>query len=86
MLVLLTIIVLSILTFPAQASDLNQLSTSSLPTVTGTPSGVMATVLLGQETQINVRAGPGVFYEKIGLLLPGQKVPVLGNLPVEIGS
>lgn len=86
MLVLLTIIVLSILTFPAQASDLNQLSTSSLPTVTGTPSGVMATVLLGQETQINVRAGPGVFTKKSACCFLVKKYLYWENLPVEIGS
>lgn len=66
-------------TISANASSLKQLSTASIPTVTGTPSGVVATVLLGQENQINVRAGPGVFYEKVGVLLPGQVVPVKGK-------
>jgi len=61
------------------AGALLQQPTIALPTVTGTPSGAMATVRLDQEEQINVRSGPGVFFDKIGVLLPGQKVPVLGR-------
>jgi hypothetical protein len=49
------------------------------PTVTGTPSGVMASVRQGQPEVPNVRSGPGRFYPKIGLLLPGQQVPVKGK-------
>ncbi len=49
------------------------------PTVTGTPSGVMASVRQGQPEIPNVRSGPGRFYPKIGLLLPGQQVPVKGK-------
>lgn len=49
-----------------------------VPTVTGTPKGVTATVSMDQEF-VNVRSGPGVFYEKIGYLLPGQQVPVKGR-------
>jgi hypothetical protein len=75
----LLITFISIFALPVQASDLKQQNTSSIPTVTGTPSGVMATVLMGQENQINVRAGPGVFFEKVGILIPGQKVPVKGK-------
>jgi hypothetical protein len=62
-----------------QAQSLFQQPTGSIPTVTGTPTGVVATVLLGQEPQINVRSGPGTFYDKVGVLLPGQIVPVLGK-------
>jgi Bacterial SH3 domain len=49
------------------------------PTVTGTPSGVMATVRLDQQEIPNVRSGPGRFYPKIGVLLAGQQVPVKGK-------
>jgi hypothetical protein len=49
------------------------------PTVTGTPSGVMATVRTDQQEIPNVRSGPGRFYPKIGVLLPGQQVPVKGK-------
>ncbi len=52
---------------------------SGAPTVTGTPSGVMASVRQGQPEIPNVRSGPGRFYPKIGLLLPGQQVPVKGK-------
>jgi len=61
------------------AEVISQQPTISLPTVTGTPSGIMATVRLDQEEQINVRSGPGVFFDKVGVLLPGQKAPVIGR-------
>lgn len=63
----------------ANTNKIYQQPTISIPTVTGTPRGVIATVLLGQEDQINVRSGPGVFFEQVGVLLPGQQVPVLGR-------
>jgi len=62
-----------------QAQQLLQQPTGSIPTVTGTPQGVTAVVLLGQEPQINVRAGPGTFYDKAGVVIPGQTVNVLGK-------
>ena len=62
-----------------QAQQLFQQPTGTIPTVTGTPEGVTATVLLGQEPQINVRSGPGTFYDKVGVVIPGQTVNVLGK-------
>jgi hypothetical protein len=58
-----------------------QIPTGSIPTVTGTPSGVMATVKAGQnESTINVRSGPhALYYPKIGVLVEGQSVPALGR-------
>lgn len=56
-----------------------QQPTVAIPTVTGTPSGVMAIVRLDQEENPNVRSGPGVFYPKIGVLLPGQSAPAKGK-------
>lgn len=56
-----------------------QQPTVAIPTVTGTPEGVTATVLLDQVDPVNVRSGPGVFFDKIGVLLPGQKVTVAGR-------
>jgi hypothetical protein len=75
------IVLFFVLISPAQANDtLQQLITGTLmPTVTGTPSGVTATVRMDQENQINVRNGPSVFYDKVGVLLPGQVVPVVGR-------
>ncbi len=61
------------------AQDLNQQPTIAIPTVTGTPKGVTATVLLNQEESINVRSGPGVFFDKVGVLLPGQEASVRGR-------
>jgi uncharacterized protein YraI len=63
----------------AKAQGLNQQPTIAIPTVTGTPKGVTATVLLNQEESINVRSGPGVFFDKVGVLLPGQEAAVRGR-------
>lgn len=65
-------------TVAAEAVILQQ-PTGALATVTGTPEGVTATVLLDQPDGVNVRSGPGEEYEKIGKLLPGQKVYVKGR-------
>ena len=62
-----------------KAQGLNQQPTIAIPTVTGTPKGVTATVLLNQEDSVNVRSGPGVFFDKVGVILPGQEVAVLGR-------
>ena len=62
-----------------KAQGLNQQPTIAIPTVTGTPKGVTATVLLNQEESINVRSGPGVFFDKVGVLLPGQQAAVKGR-------
>ncbi len=65
---------------PVAAGELiAQQPTVAIPTVTGTPEGVTATVLLDQEDPVNVRSGPGVFFDKVGVLLPGQKVSVSGR-------
>jgi uncharacterized protein YraI len=64
----------------AEASSLNQMPTVDIATVTGTPSGVMATVKMDvDQGQVNVRSGPGTFYDKVGVLLAGQKVPAKGK-------
>lgn len=56
-----------------------QQPTISIPTVTGTPEGVTATVRLDQVDPVNIRAGPGVFFDKIGILQYGQSVSVTGR-------
>jgi hypothetical protein len=61
------------------ASGLNQQPTIAIPTVTGTPKGITATVPLNQLDSVNVRSGPGALFDKVGVILPGQEVPVLGR-------
>ena len=67
---------------PVLASPLSQLPTGSIPTVTGTPSGPMAVVVPGNEPQVNLRSGPGALYDRVGVLLIGQKVPAKGRSPL----
>jgi len=67
------------LNLSVKAENLLQQPTISLPTVTGTPAGVMVIVNLDQPDPINVRSGPNVLNDKIGVLLPGQKAPALGK-------
>ena len=69
----------SFLNDSVKAEKLQQQPTVMLPTVTGTPEGVMVIVNLDQPDPINVRSGPGVLYNLIGVLLAGQKVPALGK-------
>ncbi len=71
-----------ILTTVYTLSDAKQVQaqqpTGSIPTVTGTPSGVIASVR-EDEPRVNVRSGPGYFWDPIGVLLLGQSVPVIGK-------
>lgn len=68
-------------TVPVKAVQLAQLPTGSIPTVTGTPSGPMAVVVPGNESQVNLRSGPGALYDRVGVLLVGQEAPALGRSP-----
>ncbi len=64
---------------PGGPSALAQQPTGSIPTVTGTPSGPVATVYLDLE-QVEVLAGPSQYsYPAIGILLAGQRAPALGR-------
>jgi len=67
------------LNLSVKAENLLQQPTIALPTVTGTPAGVMVIVNLDQPDPINVRSGPNVLNDKIGVLQPGQKAPALGK-------
>lgn len=53
------------------------LQATEAATVTGTPQG--PTVLVPE--QVNVRSGPGVDYDQIGVLIQGQRAPALGRSP-----
>ncbi len=65
---------------PVSASDPFQLPTVAIATVTGSPSGPMV-VMNGNEPQANLRAGPGSNYERVGILLQGQRLPAKGRSP-----
>jgi hypothetical protein len=54
--------------------------TLTIPTVTGTPEGPMASVKASL-IYIPVRSGPGQNYLEIGVLVENQKVPALGTSP-----
>lgn len=57
-----------------------QQPTGSIPTVTGTPKGITATIKIGAtEDLVNVRSGPQVAYPKIGVIVLGVEVPVVGK-------
>ena len=62
----------------ASAKPLAQIPTGSIPTVTGTPYGPYIIVNNDNE-QINVREYPSSLAPKVGVLLAGQKVPVVGK-------
>ena len=63
------------------AAEKFQQPTVPIATVTGTPSGVIAIVSLDVVDYPKVRSGPGIFFDQIGVLLPGQRIPVLGRTP-----
>jgi len=57
-----------------------QQPTGNIPTVTGTASGPIITVI--NPDGANVRAGPSSFdYAEIGFLVPGETAPALGRSP-----
>lgn len=68
-------------TVRVDASPLEQQPSPNIPTVTGTPTGPIGRTVLDQD-EINVRSGPGTdVYPRIGVLLPGQDVQILGKSP-----
>lgn len=63
---------------PVQGNVVAQQPTGSVPTVTGTPTGMIVRVNFDIET-VNVYSGPSSFlYPSVGVLLKGQEVPALG--------
>jgi hypothetical protein len=66
---------------PVEASELAQLPTGSVPTVTSTSSGPMVVMLPGNEPQANLRSGPGALFDRVGILVVGQRVPAKGRSP-----
>lgn len=69
-------------TTPVKASNPNQIPTGKVPTVTSTPGGAFVTVRIDlDQSFVNLRSGPNATYDKVGVLLIGQKVPVKGKSP-----
>ncbi|GMV32726.1 MAG: hypothetical protein DCC59_00340 [Chloroflexi bacterium] len=69
---------LSLFFSPAQDLAVAQQPTGSVPTVTGTETGMIVRVNLDLEI-VNVYAGPSSYlYPSVGVLLLGQEVPALG--------
>lgn len=63
---------------PAQTMVSAQQPTGSIPTVTGTASGMIVAINLDIDV-VNVYAGPSSYlYPTVGVLLKGQEVPAFG--------
>ncbi len=78
---LMTIALIFSMHTPVEAFGQPQLPTVAVPTVTGTSTGPMAVVIPGNEPQINLRSGPSSLYDRVGVLIVGQKVPAKGRSP-----
>lgn len=64
--------------FPAPHTAIAQQPTGSVPTVTGTPAGMIVRVNFDIDT-VNIYSGPSSYlYPSVGVLLKGQEVPALG--------
>jgi hypothetical protein len=63
---------------PLQTPVLAQQPTGSIPTVTGTPEGVVVALYLDR-AQEDVYAGPSSYlYPRVGILVAGQEMPAYG--------
>lgn len=72
--------VMLISSFDQVTTVIAQQSTGSVPTVTGTPNGPMASLKAGlTEDHVNVRLGPSTLYDAIGIIYIGASVPVIGK-------
>jgi hypothetical protein len=65
--------------FPSESDVFAQQPTGSIPTVTGTPQGVIVALYLDRP-QEDVYSGPSSYlYPRIGVLLAGQEMPAYGT-------
>lgn len=70
--------VMALFIMPAPESVIAQQPTGSVPTVTGTATGMIVRVNLDLDI-VNVYSGPSSYlYPSVGVLLLGQEVPALG--------
>jgi hypothetical protein len=65
---------------PVQSPVVAQQPTGSIPTVTGTPSGMIVRVNIDLNFEIvNVYSGPSSYlYPSVGVILMGQEIPAIG--------
>ncbi len=78
MVILFCVMITQTVDYRVRADYRFQIPTVAIPTVTSTLSAAIAVVTLEQD-QINVRSGPSTDYPIIGVLIAGQRVPVLGR-------
>lgn len=75
---LVVLVVFLLLMLPGSLTAYAQQPTVSVPTVTGTPPGPMATVY-SNLSQVTVLSGPGPSFPAIGILVQNQSVPAYGT-------
>ena len=65
---------------PVQSVAMAQQPTGSIPTVTGTPAGMIVRVNIDLNFEVvNVYSGPSSYlYPSVGVVLMGQEIPALG--------
>lgn len=64
---------------PGSIRVLGQIPTGTIPTVTGTPLGVIATVNVLSGDGVKVRGGPSaLYYPEVGFMLVSQSAPAIG--------
>jgi hypothetical protein len=75
--------IFTLYTFSDTKSVYAQQPTGSIPTVTGSPTGPMASVIAykSENDGINIRSGPNVNYDVIGKMWIDATLPVLGKSP-----
>lgn len=80
---LFLVTITALFSWATQASAKTTLGQAGQPlaTMTSTPSGPMAVVVPGPEPQINLRSGPNTTFDRVGVLLVGQRVPAKGRSP-----
>lgn len=85
LLVLISIACAIIISLSFEVFDLDvkaQIPTVAIPTVTGSPQGPIINVRRDvDQDSINVRSGPSVKYDIIGVLIVGQTAPAKGRTP-----
>ena len=74
---------LMLFTISGTKSVTAQQPTGSIPTVTGTPTGPMASVIAYKSDSggLNIRSGPAIDYEAIGKMYIDAFYPVIGKSP-----